>query len=67
MGGSQSATSAEPVSYLSQNRPVMSKRITLTPAQVEYYEALLQLVRELRARERELRSIRDGDPIRGHR
>jgi hypothetical protein len=50
-----------------QLRPVMSKRITLTPAQVEYYEALLQLVRELRARERELRSIRDGDPIRGHR
>jgi hypothetical protein len=38
----------------------MSKRITLTPAQIAYYEALLQLVRELRARERELRANRDG-------
>jgi hypothetical protein len=37
----------------------MPKRITLTPAQTEYYEAILQLVRELRARERELRAIRE--------
>jgi hypothetical protein len=33
--------------------------VVLTPAQIAYYEELLQLIRELRARERELRAIRD--------
>jgi hypothetical protein len=32
----------------------------LTPTQIAYFEALLQLVRELRVRERELRVVRDG-------
>jgi hypothetical protein len=34
--------------------------VVLTPAQIAYYEELLQLIRELRARERELRAIRDA-------